>query len=210
MMKQISVVLLVAALLAWAAFTGCSSGQKSGSASATPTPTPEPTQTQTGRIAFQRMYIQAHAWAPDAQGYLEESQPTKEITGTGGKSAVWSARFGSRARGLSKAFVWSGTDAPDAPARGTGPVSQDTFSPNNLSTQTFDVGFLQSDTDQAFQVAQELGGKELLAKNPTLPVTYRLEWNSRDNGVAWHVIYGKSQLSISVDASTGKYLRIDR
>src|SRR5262249_15813073 len=149
--------------------------------------------------AFQRMYIQAHAWAPDAQGYLEQSQPTKEVTGVDGKSAVWSAHFGSRARGMAKGFVWSGTDAMDAPPRGAEPTSQDSFSPNNLSTQIFDFGFVRSDTDQAFKVAQEHGGKELLAKEPTLPVTYRLEWSSRDNGVAWHVIYGQHQLSVAVD-----------
>ncbi len=211
MMKLIPRVSLIAATLAVAALTGCSSG-KSGSASsvATPTPTPKPTQTETGRVAFQRMYIQAHAWAPDAQGYLAESQPTKEVTGVDGKSAVWSAHFGSRSRGLAKGFVWSGTDALDAPPRGTSPTSQDSFSPSNSSTLTFDVGFLRSDTDQAFKVAQEHGGKELLAKDPTLPVTYRLEWSSRDNGVVWHVIYGQSKLSISVDATTGVYLRIDR
>jgi hypothetical protein len=210
MMKPIPTVLLVGALLVMAALTGCSSGKSGRASSATPTPTPQPTQTETGRIAFQKLYIQAHMWAPDAQGYLVESQPTKEVTGVDGKSAVWSAHFGSRTRGMAKGYVWSGTDALDAPSRGTEPGSQDSFSPNNLSTQTFDVGFVRSDTDQAFKVAQEHGGKELLAKEPTLPVTYRLEWNSRDNGVAWHVIYGKYKLSVSVDASTGTYLRIDR
>lgn len=211
MTKPFCMVLLAAAIFWVGALTGCSSNQKSGSAgpAATATPTPQPTQTKTGRIAFQNLYIQAHLWAPDAQGYLAESQPTKEITGIDGKSAVWIARFGSRARALSKTFVWSGTDAPDAPPRGSSPVSQDSFSPDNLSTRTFDVGFLRSDTDQAFKVAQEHGGKELLAKEPTLPVKYRLEWNSRDNGVAWHVIYGKNQLSIAVDASTGVYLHVD-
>lgn len=200
-----SVLVLIAAL------AGCSSDEKSGSQGSSAPPPPKPTETLTGRVAFQKMYIQAHGWIPDAQGYLEESQPTKEIPGIDGKSAVWSARFGSASRGKSRGFGWSGTDAADAPPRGLTPSGpEDTFSTNNLSTRIFDVGFLKSDTDQAFKVAQEHGGKALLQKEPTLPVSYRLEWSSRDNSVAWHVIYGDSKLSVAVDATTGKFLRVDR
>jgi len=214
MTKIFAVLLVVVSMAGVGALSSCSSDKRPGNpnaaASATPTPTPKPTETKTGRIAFQNMYIQAHAWAPDAQGFVEQSQPTKEITGIDGKSAVWSARFGSRARGLAKAFAWSGTDSLDAPPRGISPSSEDSFSPNNLSTQIFDVGFLRSDTDQAFKVAQDHGGKALLEKEPTLPVSYRLEWSSRDNTAVWHVIYGKYKLSVSVDATTGQYLHLDR
>ena len=201
---------LVVIVVAVAALTGCSSKKTAGTQSPVPFPTPKPTVTETGRIAFQNMYIQAHLWAPDAQGYLEESQPTMEVTGIDGKSAVWSARFGSRTRGAAKAFTWSGTDAQDAPPRGISPSSEDSFSPTNLSTQIFDLGFLRSDTDQAFKVAQDHGGKALLEGEPTLAVKYRLEWSSRDNSVAWHVIYGKSKLSVAVDATSGKFLRVDK
>src|SRR5260370_6522337 len=213
-MRKIFVLVLVVISMAGAGvLCGCSSKRSGGpnaAASATPTPTSKPTETKTGRIAFQNMYIQAHAWAPDAQGFVEQSQPTKEITGIDGKSAVWSALFGSRARGIAKACARSGTDSLDAPPRGISPSSEDSFSPNNLSTQIFDVGFLRSDTDQAFKVAQDHGGKALLEKEPTLPVRYRLEGSSRDNTAVWHVIYGKYKLSVAVDATTGQYLHLDR
>lgn len=200
---------LAVILFTLAATMGCSKKTTSNPAP-TPTPTPKPTETSTGRIAFQRMYIQAHGWAPDAQGYLEESQPTTEVNGIDGKSAVWSASFGSPSKGSAKSFTWSGTDAQDAPPRGILPGSDDSFSPTNSSTRIFDLGFLRSDTDQAFKVAQEHGGKDLLAKDPTLPVQYRLEWSSRDNTAAWHVIYGQSKLSVAVNATSGEYLRVDK
>ncbi|HTD22812.1 MAG TPA: hypothetical protein VK738_09175, partial [Terriglobales bacterium] len=98
---------LVVIVVVVAALTGCSSKKTAGTQGPVPSPTPKPTVTETGRIAFQNMYIQAHLWAPDAQGYLEESQPTMEVTGIDGKSAVWSARFGSRTRGAAKAYAWS-------------------------------------------------------------------------------------------------------
>lgn len=200
-----SVLVLIAAL------AGCSSDGKSGGQGSNAPPPPKPTETLTGRVAFQKMYVQSRAWTPDAQGYLEESQPTKDAPGTDGKSAVWSARFGSASRSKSRGFVWSGSDGPDAPSRGlTASGPEDTFSTNNFSTHIFDVGFLKSDTDQAFKVAQEHGGNALLQKDRTLPVSYRLEWSSRDYTVAWHVIYGSSKLSVAVDATTGKFLRVDK
>jgi hypothetical protein len=197
------------ALLLLAALAGCSSNQKSGSQTPAPSPTPKPTEAETGRIAFQKMYIQARYWTPDAQGFLLESQPTKEISGIGGTSAVWSAHFGSRARRTAKAFVWSGTDAEDAPSRGTSPSSEDSFSPNNSSTQTFDIGFMKADSNQAFNVAQEHGGKALLDKDATVPVSYRAQWSSRDNTLNWQVIYGNSKLIVAVDAATGQFIRVE-
>jgi len=198
------------ALMLLAALAGCSSNQKSGSQPPAPSPTPKPTEAETGRIAFQKMYIQARYWTPDAQGFLLESQPTKEISGIDGKSAVWSASFGSRARSAAKAFVWSGTDAADAPPRGTAPSSEDSFSPSNSSTQIFDIGFMKADSNQAFNVAQEHGGKALLEKDPSLPVSYRAQWSSRDNSVIWQVIYGNSRLIIVIDAATGQFIRVEK
>lgn len=198
------------ALMLLAALAGCSSNRRSGSQTPAPSPTPKPTDAETGRIAFQKMYIQARYWTPDAQGFLLESQPTKEISGSGGKSAVWSARFGSRARSAAKAFVWSGTDAEDAPPRGTAPSSEDSFSPNNSSTQTFDIGFMKADSNQAFDVAQEHGGKALVNKEATVPVSYRAQWSSRDNTLIWQVIYGNSTLVVAVDAATGQFIRVEK
>jgi hypothetical protein len=59
-------------------------------------------------------------------------------------------------------------------------------------------------------VAQEHGGKELLAKAPKTPVTYLLDWDTQSSQLRWHVIYGgneaTSKLTVMVDASSGRFL----
>jgi hypothetical protein len=208
---------ILLAVLAFAVFTGCSGGngpsgngsQSSVSKSAAP-PAAKATVTETGRSAFQKTYISARGWAIDAQPYSEESQPTQEVPGSDGKAAVWTARFGSASKGSAKAFTWSGSDAPDAPARGVVGGSEDSFSPSNRSTRTFDLGFLKIDSDQAVAVALKHGGKRLLDKDPKLPVYYRLHWDSSNNVLVWNVMFGGSgsELNVVLDATTGNFIKI--
>ena len=87
---------------------------------------------------------------------------------------------------------------------------EDSYNSGNLSTQTWDVNFLKVDTDQAFAVAQQHGGKELLEKEPQLGVNYLLDFNKLANQLRWHVIYGGStsmgKLTVVIDASTGHFI----
>src|ERR1700746_4038768 len=95
------------AVLAALALAGCSSGNQQQSSASSETkskpaatqPTAKATETKPGRAAFQETFIAARGWARDAQPFLEESQPTSDATGNDGKSAVWTARFGSVMRG---------------------------------------------------------------------------------------------------------------
>jgi hypothetical protein len=201
------------ALLSIAWLAGCSS-PSSPSGSVSQVNTKPATDAMPGRSSFQNTYISARGWTADAQPFLEESQPTKEVTGIDGKSAVWRARFGSLSRSTAKSFVWSGTDAADAPPRGVSLGSEDSYSPTNASTRPFDLAFLKSDSDEAFKVAQQHGGKKLLEKDPTLPVFYRLQWDMHDGALLWHVMYGganaDSILSVTVNASTGQFIRVEK
>jgi hypothetical protein len=110
--------------------------------------------------------------------------------------------------------VWCGTDAPDAPPRGINPGTEDTYSPTNSSTQVFDIGFLKVDSDKAFEVAQKHGGDKLLEKTPDTPVLYLLDWSRNTNQLTWHIIYGASRdtakLTVSVDATTGEFVRVEK
>ncbi|HEV2112527.1 MAG TPA: PepSY domain-containing protein, partial [Terriglobales bacterium] len=153
-------------------------------------------------------------WTPDAQPYSEESQPTQEVPGTDGKSAVWTVRFGSVARNASRAFTWSGSDAADAPARGVTGSPEDSFSPTNSSTRTFDVAYLKVDSDQAIAVAEKHGGDKLLKKDPKIPVYYRLRWDPSHNNLVWNVMFGgsggNSKLNVQLDATTGSFIKIEK
>lgn len=208
---------LYAALMAMAIFAGCSSGNESpagNAGSSAPTqPAANAIQALPGRAAFQKTYISARGWQPDAMPYEEHSQPTKEAPGEDGKAAVWTAGFGSASRGLAKTFTWSGIDAPDAPPRGMTPSAEDEFNPKNSSTHTFDLGFLKIESDQAYKIAQEHGGKKLTDKNPKILIAYRLAWSQRDNELEWHVLYGGEddpKLAVAINATTGQFIRIEK
>lgn len=193
----------------------CSSGEQKKSAgepAAQPAaPAAPKTEAITGRMAFQNMYRAGRTWSPDAQGFRLESQSTSDASGVDGKAAVWRGRFGSVSKGTAKPIMWSGSIDPDAPSRGLDTGGEDSFNPNNSSTRPFDIAFLKSDSDTAFKVAQEHGGKKALSKDPKTPVRYLLQWDPQRNSLVWHVSYGERRdLTISVNASTGEFIRVER
>ena len=206
-MKKLLVLLLA---IAWMA--GCSSTPTKPAEQAPPKPQ-EP-DLLTGRAAFQQLYIAARGWARDAQPYRLESTPNQDSKGRDGKSAIWRAGFASQSRRGSKPYVWSGTNAQDAPSRGVNPGTEDTYNPSNASTTIFDIGFLKTDSDKAFETAQQHGGDKILQKSPDIPVLYILEWNRVENMLIWHVIYGSgradAKLKIAINATTGEFIRVEK
>lgn len=168
----------------------------------------------TGRAAFQKVFIAARNYAVDVKPFRIESILTTDSNGHDGKSALWRASFASVTRRAVKPFIWSGSNAQDAPSRGVSPGNEDTYNPNNSSTQVFDVGFLKVDSDQAFTEAQKHGGDKVLEKDPSTPVLYVCDWNHNTNELVWHVIYGESReaakITISINASTGEYIRVEK
>jgi hypothetical protein len=177
-------------------------------------PEVKPPEQVTARAAFQKVFIAARNYAADVKPFRIESIPTTDGNGHDGKSAVWRASFASAAQHGVKPFIWSGSNAPDAPARGVSPGNEDTYNPSNASTQVFDVAFLKIDSDQAFTEAQKHGGDKILEKDPATPVIYICDWNHNTNQLIWHVIYGESRdtakLSVSVNATTGEFIRVEK
>jgi hypothetical protein len=208
-MKKLLMAMLALAFLTMA---GCTS--EPSQPAQTEKPQPKGPESQTGRYAFQKLYIAARGWARDAQPFRLESQLMPDSKGKDGKSDVWRASFASPAGRGAKPYVWSGTDVPDAPARGISPGSEDTYSPTNASTQIFDIGFLKVDSDKALQVAQQHGGDKVLEKAPGTPILYVLDWNHATNELTWHVIYGTSRddakLRVAVNGTTGEFIRVEK
>ncbi len=198
------------ALLSLTILAGCSS-QSSAPAEK---PQPKPAEFITGRAALQNLYGAAHGWARDAQLFRLESQVTKDSNGQDGKSAVWRATFASPSGHNTRPYLWSGTDAADAPARGVTPGSEDSYNPGNSSTQVFDLAFLKTDSDQALKVAQEHGGEKLLQNRPDTPILYVLDWSNATNQLVWHVYYGSvssdAKLKVDVNASTGTFIHAEK
>ena len=194
---------------------GCSSEpQKTAQPAAKRAPAKPADEYKTGRIAFQKLLVTARAWAGDAQPFRLESQYTKGAPAAEGKAGIWRATFASAQRASAKSYVWSGVAADDATERGISPGLEDTYNPANPSTRPFDINFLKIDSDQAFNIAQEHGGKELMKKTPDQPVLFTVDWDSRKNQLVWHVAYGDSRadakLTVAVNGSTGDFLRVEK
>lgn len=209
MKRLIPLLLMVVALIA------CNS--KPASNSSTQEQPAKPAQKaaeyHTGREAFQKLYIAAHGWAPDARPFRLESQYNPGDPATEGKAAVWRATFGSAARSSMKAFQWTGLTGPDV-EQGISHGGDDSYSPSNSSTQVFDTAYLKIDSDKAFEVAQKHGGEKLTNSNPKLPIFYSLDWDRAKNKLIWHVAYGsngdESKLRVAVDATDASFLRVEK
>lgn len=204
------VAALSAALLLTLAFAGCNSEP---SKPAEPEK-PKGPELVTARSAFQKTYVAARQWNQDARPYRLASISTSDGNGHDGKWAVWVGSFASPAMRSEKSYTWSGSTANGAPSQGINPGTEDSYSATNASTQIWDPAFLKVDSDQAFATAQKHGGDKILEKEPGLPVTYVCDWNHNTNELIWHVIYGASRdsakLTVSVNASTGDFIRVEK
>lgn len=203
---------LLLAVVALLLMAGCTSEPAKPAQSEKPQP--KPTDFDTGRVAMQRLYIAARGWARDAEPFRLESQLAPDSKGKDGKADIWRGSFASPAQRSAKPYVWSGTDAADAPSRGVSPGTEDTYSPTNSSTTVFDIAFLKVDSDKAFEIAQKHGGDKVLEKDPDTPVLYALDWSRATNELIWHVIYGNSRdeakLRVAVNASSGDFIRVEK
>ena len=203
-MMKMKLKKLFVAILAAGFMAGCSS--EPGKPTASETPKPKAPEAITGSSAFYKCYSSARLWAPDAQPYRVESQPTTDSNGRDGKAGEWRAGFASPAQHTTRPYTWANGDISHS--------VEDSYSPTNSSTQIFNVQFLKVDTDKAFAVAQQHGGDKLLEKEPDTPVLYVLDWNRQMNELLWHVIYGTdrdtAKLRVAVNASTGEFSRVEK
>jgi len=167
----------------------------------------------TARSAFQKLYVAAHGWNQDARPYRIESVTTSYGKGQDGKWAVWRASFASATQRSEKAYTWSGSAADGAPSRGINPGTEDSYSASNASTTVFDIAFLKIDSDAAETTAVKHGGDKILEKAPDTPVSYVCDWNHNTNELVWHVSFNPKdapRLTISVNASTGEFIRVEK
>lgn len=177
-------------------------------------PEPKPPELLTGRSAFYKVFIAARNYAADVKPFRVASTLTTDGDGHDGKSAIWTSSFASATQHGVKPFIWSGSNAQDAPARGVSPGNEDVYNPSNASTQVFDAAFLKIDSDQAFTEANKHGGDKILEKDPATPVIYVCDWNHNTNKLIWHVTYGtsreESKLTVSIDATSGEFIRVEK
>ena len=210
-MRKFGVVLI--AVFAIVLLNGCESKKETAAPAAESKPKVEAPEYETGRLAFQKLYVSARAFAADVQPYRLQSLYTADAPVDQGKAGIWSAQFASPSRRSIKSYTWSGVSGENMPERGVSHGTEDTYNPSNSSTHVFDMQFLKIDSDKAFAEAQKHGGEALMKKDPKQPVVFVLDW-SQKNRLVWHVIYGDSRnnakLAIAIDASSGAFIEKER
>ncbi len=194
---------------------GCSSTEnkpkKSTPAPATTAP-PEKKEPMlyTGQEAFNRMLGLAMKWSSDAEPARVESVVTPETTGQDGKAAIWRGYFVSPAQRSVKTLVCSGSRRPDAPPFGVSTEGADSAYNAQSAGLVFSQYLLKTDTDKAFEIAQQHGGDAILKKDPKQPIMYLLLRDPKQNVPDWYVIYGTSATDRKgigiINATTGAFV----
>jgi hypothetical protein len=203
---SISLLLILAAALG-----GCSESPKEhGEAAKDPARPPAPV---TGRFAFQRMYIQARTWAPDAEPLRVLSFNLKEVASEGGKCGAWQATFVSQARSKARTYTYSVVESPGNVHEGALAGREEPWSGPRGQEHPFLQQALKIDSDEAFTTAAKMSA-DYLKKNPKMAVLFLLESTPRFPNLTWRVLWGEtvgtSDYSVFVDASTGRYLQTVR
>ncbi len=191
---------------------GCSSSGNQPNASTLAPAKPEVKEPvfYTGQEAFNRMMGLAIRWSADAQPARIESVLTPDANGQGGKSTIWRGYFASPSRHSTETIVCSGSRRPDAPPFGVSTEGGE----GGYNAETAGLIFLpllvKTDTDKAFEIAQQHGGDAILKKDAQQPVTYLLLKDRKQNVPVWYVIYGTSEKDRKgigvINATTGAFV----
>ena len=206
-----ALIVISAALLT----VGCSSTENKPSTPAQPAAAAPPQKKEpvlyTGQEAFALMMNLALKWAPDAEPARVESVLTPETTGQDGKATIWRGYFVSPSRRATKTIVCSGSRQPDAPPFGVSPEGAEGAYNAASASLVYSHYLLKTDTDKAFEMAQQHGGEALVKKDAKQPITYVLLKDPKQNVPVWYVIYGASEKDRKgigvINATTGAFVR---
>jgi hypothetical protein len=164
----------------------------------------------TGQEAFNRMMGLALKWSPDAQPARLESVLTPETTGKDGKSTIWRGYFASPSRRSTKTIVCSGSRRPDAPPFGVSAEGTEGAYNADAANLMFLPLLVKTDTDKAFEIAQQHGGDAIFKKDAQQPVLFVLLKDRKQNMPVWYVIYGTSEKDRKgigvINATTGAFV----
>jgi len=172
-------------------------------------PKPKVAEPLTGRQAFQRIYPQARAWAPDCQPLQVKSIQLADVKPEKGKAGAWQISFVSPSLSKSKSWTYSVVEGPGNLHEGSFAGSDDSWSPSRAGAQPFLIPAIKFDSDQAFDAAAAKS-EDYIKKNPDKPIIYVMELTNRFPDLTWRVIWGESvstsDYSVFIDATSGKFL----
>jgi hypothetical protein len=88
------------------------------------------------------------------------------------------------------------------------------YQPPKNGERPVDVTRIKADSDTAFRVAKEHGGKSLLDKNPEIEIRYAMMFEKRISQLIWLVFYdikdtdiSSAKLRVAINAETGEFIQ---
>jgi len=156
----------------------------------------------TGREALQSIVQSAKQWSPDAEVIRLYSGICKKAPHEG-VCDEWRAVVRSPSRKQSTGFYW---------LRGSITHSDVTnYEPQDRQLP-IEVTRIRADSDTAFRVAKEHGGKPLLERNPEIEIRYAMMLDKRTVQLMWLVLYdikgsdlASAKLQVVINAETGEF-----
>jgi hypothetical protein len=142
-------------------------------------------------------------WSPDAEVIRLYSGHCKKAPREG-VCDEWRTVVLSPSRKKSTGFDWRG-----------GNVTQSEMTDHEPDKQSpVEVARINADSDAAFRMAEEHGGKPLLEKNPETDIRYAMMFDRGVGQLTWVVVYdikgtdlSTAKLHIAVNAETGEVTR---
>src|SRR5687768_2937367 len=140
--------ILSAALTAvWLVSMACSTATKPA-----PKEPEKPDEPITGRTAFQRVFAQARAWAPDSTILKIQNANLTEVKSKDGKAGAWQVTFVSASRQQARTFTWSALEG-EGFHKGVFAQAPESYSGPRGQNSPFVVHALKTDTDEALETA---------------------------------------------------------
>jgi len=164
--------------------------------------------------AVYKMYVAGRTWAADLEPLEVASIPLKEVPAKDGNYGAWQCVFVSTSKMAKKTYTFSLVELGENLHEGVFGGPEESYSPSGNNVP-FVMAAFRTDSPDALKTALEKGGgKSFQAKNPTLPIAFRMERGRRDNSPVWQVYWGANALSspfsVYINADTGDYIKTDR
>lgn len=171
-----------------------------------------PKKPVTALSAVYKMYVAGRTWAADLEPLEVASLPLTEIPAKDGAYGAWQCTFVSASKRAKKTHTFSLVEKGEQLHEGVFGAAEESYTPGSGSELSFPMAAFRTDSPAALKTALEKGGSAFQAKNPDLPVMFRVQRGKRDASPMMQVFWGVSALSspysVFVNADTGDFVKI--
>ncbi len=158
----------------------------------------------TGREALRGIMESVKQWSPDAEVIRLYSGICKKAPHEG-VCDEWRAVVISPSRKQSTGFYWLRGNITHREVTNYEPLDRQL---------PVEVTRIRADSDAAFRVAQEHGGRSLLERNPRLEIRYAMMLDKKVGQLIWLVFYdikgtdfSSAKLHVAINAETGAFIQ---